>query len=118
MSPLRIICLVGLTFVPPAVAGAQQSGRAASPETQVAQASDTTFSQGNPGMGFYLDGKAGLNTDYGFTFFSASDGAMPWSPSNLRIASALPPATFHVGGSQPRARPLSATGAPGKPLHH
>ena len=56
-------------------------------ETQVAQVTDATFSQGNPGMGFYLDGKAGLNADYGFTFFSASDGAIPWSPSNLRIAS-------------------------------
>jgi hypothetical protein len=57
--------------------------------TQVAQTRDTTFTQGNPGMGFYLAGKAGLNTDYGFTFFSASDGALPWSPSDLRIASAL-----------------------------
>jgi hypothetical protein len=57
--------------------------------TQVAQATDATFTQGNPGMGFYLDGKAGLNADYGFTFFSASDGAIPWSPSNLRIASVL-----------------------------
>ena len=57
--------------------------------TQVAQATDTTFTEGNPGMGFYLDGKAGLNTDYGFTFFSASDGAIPWSPSSLRITSAL-----------------------------
>ena len=56
---------------------------------QVAQATDTTFTQGNPGMGFYLDGKAGLNADYGFTFFSASDGPIPWSPSNLRIAPAL-----------------------------
>ena len=57
--------------------------------TQVAQATDPTFTQGNPGMGFYLDGKAGLNADYGFTFFSASDGAIPWSPSSLRITSAL-----------------------------
>ena len=45
--------------------------------TQVAQATDTSFTRGNPGMGFYLDGKAGLNADYGFTSFSASDGAMP-----------------------------------------
>lgn len=64
-------------------------------EVQVARASDTTFTQGNPGMGFYLDGKAGLNADYGFTFFSASDGALPWSPSNLRIASVPTPRRSH-----------------------
>ena len=52
-------------------------------ENQVAQATDTTFTQGNPGMGFYLDGKAGLNDDYGFTSFSASDGAMVWRPSQI-----------------------------------
>jgi hypothetical protein len=57
--------------------------------TQVAQATDTTFTRGNPGMGFYLEGMAGLNADYGFTYFSASDGAIPWSPSSLRIPSAL-----------------------------
>ena len=52
-------------------------------ENQVAQATDTTFTQGKPGMGFYLDGKAGLNADYGFTSFSASDGAMVWRPSQI-----------------------------------
>lgn len=60
---------------------------------QVVRATDATFSHGNPGMGFYLDGTNGVNGDYGFTFFSASDGAMPWTPSSLRIIPlrSLPP---------------------------
>jgi hypothetical protein len=55
---------------------------------QVVQATDGTFSDGNPGMGFYLDGLSGANVDYGFTNFTASDGALPSAPSpptNLRI---------------------------------
>jgi hypothetical protein len=36
---------------------------------------DTTYTSGSPGIGFYLQGAGGLNSDYGFTSFSASDGS-------------------------------------------
>ncbi len=55
--------------------------------TQVAQVTDGTFAAGNPGMGFYLSGGSGMNTDYGFTNLTAADGltanATPSTPSNL-----------------------------------
>jgi hypothetical protein len=39
----------------------------------VAQAMDTTFTGGNPGMG--MDGPAGTNTNWGFSSFMATDGS-------------------------------------------
>ena len=46
---------------------------------QVGQATDATFTGGSPGMGFNLvnagTGCPGTNPDYGFTSFTASDGA-------------------------------------------
>jgi hypothetical protein len=50
---------------------------------QVLQATDNTFASGNPGMGFFLQGATGVNGDYGFTSFSASDGSVPLAPTNL-----------------------------------
>src|SRR5262249_46978640 len=41
---------------------------------QVNQAVDSTFTTGNPGMGFYLHNAASRNMDYGFTSFYATDG--------------------------------------------
>jgi tetratricopeptide (TPR) repeat protein len=41
---------------------------------QVAQATDSTYPAGHPGMGFFLQGTTGVNRDYGFTSFTASDG--------------------------------------------
>jgi hypothetical protein len=41
---------------------------------EVARATDSTFASGSPGMGFFLQGATGLNRDYGFTSFSATDG--------------------------------------------
>lgn len=40
---------------------------------QVAQATDSTYATGHPGMGFFLQGTTGVNRDYGFTSFTASD---------------------------------------------
>ena len=60
---------------------------------QVVQASDSTYSSGNPGIGFYLQGTASVNGDYGFTSFSASDNAggtpAPPTPTGARILRAL-----------------------------
>jgi hypothetical protein len=40
---------------------------------QVAQAVESTFANGSPGIGFFLQGGKGSNRDYGFTRFTASD---------------------------------------------
>jgi len=40
---------------------------------QVVQATDNTYATGNPGIGFYLEGASGVNGDYGFTSFMATD---------------------------------------------
>jgi len=40
---------------------------------QVLQASDNTYKSGSPGMGFYIEGATGVNRDFGFSSFTASD---------------------------------------------
>jgi len=40
---------------------------------QVLQATDDVYATGSPGMGFFLQGGTGVNKDYGFTNFKASD---------------------------------------------
>jgi hypothetical protein len=57
---------------------------------QVAQWSDSTFSSGSPGIGYYLDGSPNVNADYGFTRFTVTDA--PASLTGLRMmkGSALP----------------------------
>ena len=40
---------------------------------QVAQATDGTYAKGSPGPGIFLQGATGLNRDYGFSSFSASE---------------------------------------------
>ncbi len=56
---------------------------------QVIQASDSTYTNGSPGMGFYLNRAPNLNADYGFTTFSAWDSSStapsPSAPTNVRI---------------------------------
>ena len=52
--------------------------------TQILQGTDGTYASGAPGMGFFLQGATGLNADYGFTNFTASDGVnAPLPPTNL-----------------------------------
>jgi hypothetical protein len=55
---------------------------------QKLQVVDSTFTSGNPGIGAYLQNATGVNADYGFTSFAASDGitAGPLPPpQNLRV---------------------------------
>jgi hypothetical protein len=40
---------------------------------QVLQATDDTYSGGSPGIGFYLEGASGINSNFGFTSFMATD---------------------------------------------
>jgi hypothetical protein len=42
---------------------------------QVLQANDNTYISGSPGIGFFLQGANGLNANYGFSNFTASDGS-------------------------------------------
>jgi len=42
---------------------------------QILQASDSTYTNGSPGMGFFLQGTGVSNSDFGFTGFSASDAS-------------------------------------------
>jgi hypothetical protein len=44
---------------------------------QVLQATDNTFRSGSQGMGFFLGGVSGLNANYGFSSFTATDGPAP-----------------------------------------
>lgn len=69
----------------------------------VEQATDTTFTSGSPGMGFFLQGATGINATYGFSSFTATDG----------LASARPTLVQHVstgrentGGTNPILRSL------------
>lgn len=63
---------------------------------QVAQGTDNTFGNGNPGMGFYLfQGTSDLNSNFGFTSFSATDGSAadtqaPTVPTNLTATAVSP----------------------------
>lgn len=41
---------------------------------QVLQTTDNTYGIGSPGMGFYLEGATGVNANFGFTRFAATDG--------------------------------------------
>jgi hypothetical protein len=40
---------------------------------EINRATDSTFATGAPGIGFFLHGAVGVNRDYGFSSFSASD---------------------------------------------
>jgi hypothetical protein len=55
---------------------------------QVAQATDGTYSSGNPGMGFFLSGAGARNGDCGFTSFTATASSpapsAPIGPANRR----------------------------------
>ena len=55
---------------------------------QVAQATDSRFTTGSPGIGFFLDGPTSGQGNYGFTSITASDGVdlvPPSPPKNPRI---------------------------------
>jgi hypothetical protein len=64
---------------------------------QVAQATDSTYTAGNPGMGFFLQGASGLNRDYGFSSFSASE-----EPASLTAPHPFPKQPSPPGGQGPR----------------
>jgi hypothetical protein len=56
---------------------------------KVLSVTDSTYSTGSPGIGFYLQGASGVNADYGFTSYTISDGRTtefpPRTPTDVRI---------------------------------
>ena len=56
---------------------------------QLMQVTDDSFSSGSPGMGFYLQGASGMNGDFGFTQFTASQSSTE-SGSALTIRALSP----------------------------
>jgi hypothetical protein len=40
---------------------------------KVLQASDRMYASGSPGIGFYIEGGSGVDNDYGFSSFTATD---------------------------------------------
>jgi hypothetical protein len=63
-------------------------------------ATDTTFTGGNPGMGFYLEGVTGINANYGFTSYTATDSGS--APVPTPTATPTPPASTPT----PHPRPI------------
>jgi hypothetical protein len=56
--------------------------------TMVLQITDSVYTSGNPGIGFYLAGGTGVNDDFGFKSMVATDGlgaAAPSAPTNLHV---------------------------------
>jgi hypothetical protein len=54
----------------------------------IVQGTDTTYTSGAPGMGFFQSNSTGSMSDFGLSSFSASDGTGPLTPTrptNLRI---------------------------------
>lgn len=56
--------------------------------TQIVQGTDSTFSNGSPGMGFYIEGgSASQQADFGFTSYTATDGSSTASTSSTSSTS-------------------------------
>jgi hypothetical protein len=71
-------------------------------DAEIFHVSDSTFTDGSPGLGFYVQGATGVNSDYGFTCYAASDdGSMP---------SCATPETAAIGRATGGGRVLTPTG--------
>jgi len=58
---------------------------------QQLQVSDTTYSTGNPGIGFFVQGITGVDNQFGFTNYNATDGV--GNPAGLQPS---PPTALSV----------------------
>ncbi len=67
----------------------------------VENATDTTFKTGSPGMGFFLQGATGINANYGFSSFTATDGIVNATPAMVQHVST---GRENTGGSNPRLK--------------
>jgi hypothetical protein len=57
---------------------------------------DSTYSSGNPGMGFYLDGGLGPPLNYGFSSYTASDGIETPTPTPRATETPTPTPTSTI----------------------
>jgi hypothetical protein len=62
--------------------------------TSLFSVTDSTYTTGSPGVGFYLQGASGLDSNYGFSSFSATDGSASFS-----VAAAPASQTVTVGSN-------------------
>jgi hypothetical protein len=75
---------------------------------EVIRATDTTYTTGNPGIGFWLEGRLGVgtNADYGFSALTATDGRQDRSESRPLSAHRVGPSCWVAS----RSRRLSIPG--------
>ena len=76
--------------------------------TQIVQVTDNAYTRGSPGIGFFLQGASGLNANYGFSSFTATDGA---GSTSTPTATPTPTPT-------PTATPTSILTPTPTPQHH
>ena len=62
--------------------------------TPVLQGTDTNFSSGNPGLGIFIQGAAGVNGDYGFMNYTATDERITPTLPNLTVLGPAANGTF------------------------
>ena len=89
--------------------------------TALYSVTDSTYSSGSPGMGFYLQGTSGVDANYGFSSFSATDGTtsqnftLSATPSSRTVTpgtSAAYTVSVAPSGGFTGAVALSASGLP------
>ena len=80
--------------------------------SQVVQGTDGNFTSGSPGIGFFLEGASGVNADFGFTNFTASE--LGGTSSAIPSASLAKLSANSVTSSQVEANssPLTSTNVP------
>ena len=75
---------------------------------QIVQVTDSTYTSGSPGIGFFLQGASSLNANYGFSSFSATDGAnSDPTPSPTPSPSPSPPSPKPNPNPEPDCNPDS-----------
>jgi hypothetical protein len=79
--------------------------------TVVETATDTTYTGGSPGMGFYIQGGASsTNADFGFSQFSATDGSSGTTTTTTTTTTTSTTTTTVVGPASPYPLKVSANG--------
>jgi len=87
--------------------------------SQIESATDTTYASGSPGVGFFLQGATGLNANFGFSNYTATDGSSSFTLSASPTTQTVSPGsaasyttTVAPSGSFTGTVNLSASGLP------
>ncbi len=59
----------------------------------VVQTTDNTFTDGSPGIGFFLQGATGINANFGLSSFTATDGSVSGTPATTPTPMPVPTPT-------------------------